>query len=140
MSSIDYEKHIDAIQDATGVAGGTIEAAEAAMAFVHTVHSMFVENRVLNESAPVDTSVLEVLIDELYGEIGAAALFLAQPDLAGCESVLEAAATFEPPDATKVPVFIRKGFSRLAQRVVRTREWQIAAANALATEAEQGGA
>lgn len=112
----------------------TLEAAMDAMAFVQSLHNMFRDNGVGLEEEP-DCSTLENLIDGVHGELAAACLFLSEKSFEQVPAMLRAiSARFEKLDEAfkddqgqtgpSVPVVIRKGFSRLADRIEATRVQQ----------------
>jgi hypothetical protein len=108
-----------------------IEAAEDAMAFVLTLHSMFKECGAPLGDEP-DTSELEAVIDSLHGELVAAALFLSEDSMTAVPAMLRGVAKgFEQLDlpytdpagekAPSVPSVIKNGFERLANRIEAAR-------------------
>ena len=120
-----YENHIDALEASKELPGDTVEVAQGAISFVAALHDMYVANGILNEDSPVDLAVLENLTDAMYGELAAAALYLAQDEFNGSSALLRATSSaMEDPDNI-VPLVVRKGFERLANRIDRTRELQI---------------
>lgn len=97
------------------------EAALGAMAFVESLHQMFVDNGMSKSDEP-DLDELENLIDALHGELGAAVLFLCDPSFARVPDMLRAVSAQLEKDAEgTVPTVVVKGFARLARRIENTR-------------------
>lgn len=111
-----------------------VDAALDAMAFVKSLHDMFKENGVSLPDEP-DCNALENIIDGVHGELSAACLFLSENSFKNVPAMLrmitkqfeEVDKTFTDPEGTtgpSVPEVIRKGFTRLADRIEATRVQQ----------------
>lgn len=126
-----YEEHITGLENAKGVSSDTVETACDAISFVATIHSLYVDQGVLNGEADVDIEVLENLFDAFYGELAAATLFLSQDSFKGVPELLRGVEkTMDDPD-NDVPSSVRKGFGRLAKRIEKARVLQVEMAQVL---------
>jgi hypothetical protein len=126
-----YEDHIEKLEAAENIPNETVEAACDAISFVAALHGLYVAEGVLNEDAPIDCGVLENLVDAYHGELAAAAILMSEDSFKGFPELLRGTArSMEDPSAV-VPLVVRKGFERLANRIERTRELKKIAINAL---------
>ncbi len=130
-----YEDHIEILQNAEGLPSETAEAAGDAIAFVAALHGLFVDQGVLNDEAEIDVNVLENLTDAYHGELAAAALLLSEDSFTGMPELLRGTARSMPDDEGVVPVVVKKGFERLANRIEQTRRMKAEMAKVLEARA-----
>lgn len=116
-----YDRMIEHIQD-SAMSSEAIDASLDALAFVQALHQMFRDNGMTTKDEP-DLAELENLIDALYGELGAAVLFLCEPSFARVPDMLRVISKqlSNHEDGDTVPPVIVKGFERLAKRLENTR-------------------
>ena len=119
-----FEDYIIELEEADGLSTGAVQAASDCIAFTVALHSLFVETGVLNGEAPIDVNILENLVDAFLGELGAAALFLAQPSYAQIVTELNNAYgdVNNTEESEVIPKPILLGFKRFAKRVEKTIE------------------
>lgn len=140
---MNYEENIENLSEENPTLE-TREVAEEAMGFVLALHNMFKEQGVSLPDDP-DCSLLENYIDSIHGELAAACLFLSEDCFERVPSMLRTVASqfetldkdFADPSGEKgpsVPVVVRNGFSRLADRIEATRQ-QLSAAKVLVDKA-----
>lgn len=127
----EFEKHMNLLHDVCAKGGNlseeTADLALDCMAFVRVLHQVFQENGFVLDEEP-DVAKLENLVDALYGELGAAVLFLAADGLKGSEhmlrkigpSMIESNQKSGDPNMA-IPVPLIHGFARLADRVEASR-------------------
>jgi hypothetical protein len=97
-----------------------------ALAFVESLHQLFKDTGMTTSEEP-DVNELENLIDALYGELGAAVLFLCEPSFSRVPDMLRSIGkSMEKMEDSNnvVPPTIVKGFSRIAKRIENTRQNQ----------------
>lgn len=97
-----------------------------ALAFVESLHQLFKDTGMTTSEEP-DVNELENLIDALYGELGAAVLFLCEPSFSRVPDMLRSIGkNMEKLEDSNnvVPLTIVKGFSRIAKRIENTRQNQ----------------
>ena len=129
-SMASYEDHIQVLED-SDIASDTVDAASDSIAFVAALHGLYVDSGVLNEDSPIDCGVLENLVDAYHGELMAAALLLSEDSFKGIPELLRGTAkSLEDPDDS-VPLVVRKGFERLANRIEQAREQRVVSVAAL---------
>lgn len=96
-----------------------------ALAFVESLHNLFKDTGMTSKEEP-DVDELENLIDALYGELGAAVLFLCEPSFSRVPDMMRVIAQKmeKLEDSSVVPPTIVKGFVRVAKRIENTRQNQ----------------
>lgn len=97
-----------------------------ALAFVESLHQLFKDTGMTTSEEP-DVNELENLIDALYGELGAAVLFLCEPSFSRVPDMLRGIGkNMEKLEDSNnvIPPTIVKGFSRIAKRIENTRQNQ----------------
>ena len=132
-----YEEHIDRLEASTDLPTETVEAAQEAMSFVAALHNLYVSEGVLNEDAPIDCSVLENLTDAYHGELAAAAIFLSEDGFKAVPEFLRKTAKTMDDPSNVVPLIIKRGFERLANRIERARQLKAQAFEYLKNEREK---
>lgn len=92
------------------------------LAFAESLHKLFKDNGMtVTESA--EFNELENLVDALFGELGAAVLFLCEPSFARVPDMLRAVSSqLAKAGEQTVPLTIIKGFARVAKRIENTRQ------------------
>ena len=126
-----YEDTIDAIEAGSKLDDAQREQAAEAMAFVQSIHNLFKDNGVDLPDDP-DVGTLENLFDGVLGELGAACIFLSEDSFKNVPQMLRAISrSFDKLDehfrdthgveGPSVPTVVRKGYSRLADRIDATR-------------------
>lgn len=117
-----HEEAVLEIEQADGVSVEAREKACDALAFVESLHQLFKDTGMTAKEEP-DVNELENLVDALYGELGAAVLFLCEPSFARVPDMLRVVGTNmeKMEEANVVPSTIVKGFSRVAKRIENTR-------------------
>ncbi len=94
------------------------------LAFVQGIAEAFALNGFVNPQE-IDLAALEGAMDRLYGELGAATIFLSDKHFTGVPKMLRVIQTnMENLSELPVPPVVVKGFGRLAQRVEATRAAQ----------------
>lgn len=98
------------------------ERALDALAFAESLHKLFKDNGMtLTEN--VEFNELENLVDALFGELGAAVLFLCEPSFARVPDMLRGVSSqLAKAGEQTVPLTIIKGFARVAKRIENTRQ------------------
>lgn len=124
----DFQKHIETVEGFVTNNGNEEDAKEKAldaMAFVEALHQLFRDTGMTSSDEP-DVNELENLIDALYGELGAAVLFLCEPSFARVPDMLRGVGKNmeKLENQNAVPPTIVKGFSRIAKRIENTRQNQ----------------
>lgn len=111
---------------------GALDAAQDAMAFVHTLHQALADNGA-NLSEEPDTDEVGTVLDNILGELSAACLFLSEPSFARVPEMLRTIAdgidkenekpwTDTQGDSTPpVPEVVVKGFRNFAARLEATK-------------------
>lgn len=131
----DYEKKMeilealawDTVARATDEDCITPEETEAAfdtaldaMAFVKALNEMFRDNGADVPAHP-DVGTLESLVDGIHGELAAACILLSERSFARVPDMLRACAA-QLEKSQEVPTVVKKGYSRLADRLDNTRK------------------
>lgn len=101
------------------------EKALDALDFIESLHLLFKETGMTSKEEP-DVNELENLVDALYGELGAAVLFLCDPSFSRVPDMLRALSQKleKLEEAKVVPPTVVKGFARVAKRIENTRQNQ----------------
>ena len=122
------ELQIEVLQDMSAVSKDTrqeeaIEAGADALAFAQSLHSLYQDQGVLSEDAELDLGILENLVDAYHGELAAAALFLSEDSFGRVSEALRGTGKALTRDGEDiVPLIVRKGFERLANRVEQAKK------------------
>ena len=135
-----FEEHINVIEslredtDCSEEQDAALEAATETLAFVQALHTLFVDSGAKLPETP-DCYILEHYIDALYGELGAATIFLSEQSFSQVPDMLRVISQqikakdvpLAAPDGEtrpSVPTAVVAGFSRFADRIDKMRVQQ----------------
>jgi len=121
------ETHIETLQDLSATSDATeheeaLEAGADALAFAQGLHELYQDQGVISEDAELDLGHLENLVDAYHGELAAAALFLSEDSFGRVSVALRGTGKSLEAAGDTVPLIIRKGFERLANRVEQAKK------------------
>ncbi len=133
-----YEDLIFELESSIEPSADAVDYGAEAMSFVLSLHNLFLSNGMDIGEVP-DVAILEKIIESMYGELGAAALFLSENSFSNVPTMLRGIAeNIEKLDeeftddqgvtSKSVPSEIVHGFKNLAKRIEATKQQKEVAA------------